>query len=414
MKYIVDTNILLHKPQVIELYDVVIPSHVSREIEKLEREKASDRILQWQIRELKRYIDKNDNVFIDIKDYKFTLDSDLDENYVDNILLQIAHDKGYGIITNDRLLRIKCRQFNIPCINVDDAEFVEHKGFKEVYMTNEELQNLYQNLHDNPYDLLINEYLIIYDDLDISKLTPIEILKWNGKSMVSLPRNKKGEIDLSFKTLQFDRFIPKDAYQAIAVDSILSNRITQIRGRAGSGKSKIALETAWHLIEREGKRDGYERLVIFVNPTPSRDAQELGFYKGDKLEKLMQSSVGAMLKSKFGDVIEIERQIALGKLDILPFVDIRGYETGEKKTILWILEAQNLTSDLMKLGLQRVSENTKVIIDGDYTAQVDKDAYAVNNGMRRVSEVFRGEDIYGEVELQHIYRSRIASIADKM
>lgn len=44
----------------------------------------------------------------------------------------------------------------------------------------------------------------------------------------------------------------------------------------------------------------------------------------------------------------------------------------------------------MKLGLQRISDNTKVIVDGDYFAQVDKDVYSSNNGMRRMSEVFRG------------------------
>ena len=37
-----------------------------------------------------------------------------------------------------------------------------------------------------------------------------------------------------------------------------------------------------------------------------------------------------------------------------------------------------------------------------------------NNGMRRMSEVFRGQDFYGEVELQNIFRSRIAIIAEQM
>ena len=37
-----------------------------------------------------------------------------------------------------------------------------------------------------------------------------------------------------------------------------------------------------------------------------------------------------------------------------------------------------------------------------------------NNGMRRMSEVFRGQDFYGEIELQHIFRSKIAEIADMM
>ena len=32
--------------------------------------------------------------------------------------------------------------------------------------------------------------------------------------------------------------------------------------------------------------------------------------------------------------------------------------------------------------------------------------------MVRVSEVFRGTDVYGEIELKNVYRSRIANIAE--
>lgn len=413
-KYLVDTNLLLNKPEVLEQYNIVIPSHVLREIEHLELTRKNDRTLQFQIRRFKRILDMNPHFHVDLKDYKFNLRDDWDGQYVDNILVQIVVEEGYGIITGDKLLKDKCRLYNVEVVELDEDNFVEHKGFREVFMTQEELKGVYLNLGINTYDLLVNEYLVIYDELIEHELRVLDIFKWSGQELISLPKNKRGQIDLSFKSFQFGSFSPRDAQQMIAVDSIFSNQITQIRGRAGSGKSKIALESAWHLIEREGRKDGFEKLVIFVNPTPSRDAQELGFYKGDRLTKLMQSSVGTMLKSKFGDEIEIEKQMLQGRLDILPFVDIRGYETGEKKTILWILEAQNLTSDLMKLGLQRVSENTKVVIDGDFHAQVDKDAYASSNGMKRVSEVFRGEDVYGEVELQNIYRSKIADIADKM
>lgn len=413
MKYIVDTNALLSNVEVLDEYDVIIPSHVNREIEHLELTRKQDRMLQWQIRRFKRKCDENNNEFINIKDYSFSLDDDLNPQYTDNILLQIAYDEGYGIITNDRLLRMKCKQFGIKSINPNDSAFVEHKGFKEDFMIEDELREFYQELHINKYNMLVNEYLVIYNDANTKELEILDIFKWNGQYMEQLP-NRKGKVNLNFKSNQFGAFVPRDAQQIMAVDSIFNNQITQIRGRAGSGKSMIALEASWHLIEREGKANGYERLVVFVNPTPTRDSQELGFYKGDKLEKLLQSSVGIMLKSKFGDEIEIHKQIANGKLDILPFVDLRGYETGERKTIVWILEAQNLTKDLMKLGLQRISENTKVIIDGDFWAQVDKDAYATDNGMKRVSEVFRGESVYGEIELQNIYRSKIAEIADKL
>ena len=69
----------------------------------------------------------------------------------------------------------------------------------------------------------------------------------------------------------------------------------------------------------------------------------------------------------------------------------------------------------MKLALQRIGEDSICIIDGDEKTQVDDIAFAgANNGMRRASKVYRGEDIYGEVELQQIHRSRIARIAEKM
>jgi PhoH-like ATPase len=405
MKHIVDTNVLLKKPEIVKEYDCVIPSHVLREIEHLERTRKSDRTLQFEIRRLKRILDADEtHVYIDLKDYKFTLDESLDAQYVDNILLQVAIDNGYGMISNDRLMKEKCKLYNIALVNIDEDHFVEHKGFKEVSMLEDELKAVYMNLGVNQFDLITNEYVIINDDVTGDLL---DILKWNGQHLISL-RDNKGRLGAGFKTFQFDKFTPRDEQQIMAVDSIFSNQITSIRGRAGSGKSLIALNTAWHLVEKQGYK-----LVIFVNPVPSLNAQELGFYKGDKLEKLLQSSVGTMLKAKFGDEVEILRQIQDGTLDILPFVDLRGFDTGDK-TVAWILEAQNLTAELLKLGLQRIGEGSKVIVDGDYHQQVDKDVYISDNGMKRMSEVFRGTELYGEVELQNVHRSRIAELADNM
>lgn len=181
----------------------------------------------------------------------------------------------------------------------------------------------------------------------------------------------------------------------------------------------IALSTAWNYVEKKDYR-----LLIFANTPKAKDSTELGYNKGSFLEKIEQSSLGAMLKSKFGGWDEVLRQIAFGNLTILPFSDLRGYDTtfGEsdqngviaENTITLISEAQNLTSNLLKMGLQRIGENTKVIIDGDYHQQIDLDVYAIDNGMIRASEVFRGNDLYGEVELQNVYRSRVAEIAELM
>ena len=82
---------------------------------------------------------------------------------------------------------------------------------------------------------------------------------------------------------------------------------------------------------------------------------------------------------------------------------------------IYISEAQNMDINLMKLSLQRVGEDSICIIDGDEKTQVDDIAFAgVNNGMRRASEIFRGQDLYGEIELKVIHRSKIAAIAEAM
>lgn len=95
--------------------------------------------------------------------------------------------------------------------------------------------------------------------------------------------------------------------------------------------------------------------------------------------------------------------------------DVRGYDTSGMKVGVYVTEGQNLSLELLRLALQRVGEDSIVIIDGDNETQIDLPEYTgANNGMRRMSEVFRGEDFYGEVKLMNSYRSRIASIAQKM
>ena len=82
---------------------------------------------------------------------------------------------------------------------------------------------------------------------------------------------------------------------------------------------------------------------------------------------------------------------------------------------IYITEAQNMDIGLMKLALQRIGEDSICILDGDYQTQLDLDAFAGdNNGMKRVSKVFRNHDIYGEVTLKNIHRSKLAMIAEAM
>lgn len=407
-KWVVDTNVLLHNAESIEGYDIVLLSHVLIELDNHKSSHRGD--LAYSARKATRYIKNNRDKFtFDLNEYD---GSELGEGYTnqyqdDNILLACVTEntskERYGLITGDVLLQLKAESLGIEAIDPEENIEIEsdYKGYKEVEMTEDELKHVYENLDLNQWDLLENEYLLVADCF-VDEI--IDGFRWDGSALHKI--HSKG-----FRTQQFGQFKPKDFYQKATVDSILNNTVTMITGKAGSGKSKIAIETAWHLIER-GK---FDRLVVFTNPVKTRNAEALGFYKGTRTEKLLDSQIGIMLSSKFGDKYALESEIVQGRLELLPFSDIRGYETtGEKKTIVLIAEAQNTNIDLMKLGLERIGDNTKVIIDGDPNTQVDMDTYRVANGMTRASEVFRGNELYGEVELKHIYRSPVAELASKM
>jgi predicted ribonuclease YlaK len=136
-------------------------------------------------------------------------------------------------------------------------------------------------------------------------------------------------------------------------------------------------------------------------------------YPGTKDDKLLDSQIGNMLSAKLGGKEGVLRMMEEDKLVLLPFSDIRGYDTSGMNAGIYITEAQNLDRTLIKLALQRIGEDCICIIDGDAKTQVDSLAYSGNNnGMRRMSKIFRGSDIYGEVTLNNIHRSKIAELAE--
>jgi len=121
------------------------------------------------------------------------------------------------------------------------------------------------------------------------------------------------------------------------------------------------------------------------------------------------------LIGRLGDIVIVEELIKKGKLMLLPLSDIRGLDTSGMRAGIYITEAQNMDISLMKLALQRVGEDSIMIIDGDCNAQVDDAAFEGDkNGMKRLSQVFRGFNLYGEVELRQIHRSQIAERAERM
>lgn len=285
---------------------------------------------------------------------------------------------------------------------LDHVKTDDYSGYLEKIMSEEEMAYFYEHMNENIYDLLTNQYLIIQN----SNGELVDKYRWTGHDYAAVKYN-------ILKSNYFGTIKPfnNDVLQQCALNSFANNQITMIKGPAGTGKSYLAMGYLFHLLEKHK----IDKIIVFCNTIATKNSAKLGYYPGSRDEKLLDSQIGNMLGSKLGGIIAVEQLIQENKLILLPLSDIRGYDTTGMNAGIYLTEAQNLDISLMKLALQRIGEDSICIIDGDYNAQVDLSQYAgANNGMRRMSEVFRGQDFYGEIELKNIYRSRIAQTAEAM
>ena len=131
------------------------------------------------------------------------------------------------------------------------------------------------------------------------------------------------------------RPIKGDIYQMLLADSLANNKITMVKGPAGSGKTYLSLCYLLHLLENHK----IYKIIVFCNTVATKDSAKLGFYPGTRDEKLLDSQIGNLLASKFGGKIEVERMIQEEKLVLLPLSDIRGYDTSGMRAGVYISEA---------------------------------------------------------------------------
>ena len=398
-----DTNAL------IDLYDKIFDeefyvSRISlRELENIKNSKNKDEETKYRARKLSKRFQEQSYMYHTVCT-EFDNDPHLGND--DKIIkaVKFLQDEGIDVVfmTNDaccyNLAKAEGLKVRSTGAESDDESYL---GFRELNLTEEELSEFYSckdaymcKIHP---EILQNEYFFIKTKDEV-----VDIYRRVGNEA-------KRVLYPVFNSEFFGDVKPKDVYQRIAMDSMMNNQITIVRGPAGSGKSWLCMSYLFSLLEK-GKID---KIIIFCNTVAVKNAAKLGFYPGDKNEKLLDSQVGNFLSSKLGSRIMVEKMIQEEKLVLMPVADARGYDTTGMNAGVYIQEAQNLDRELMKLLLQRLGEDTICLIDGDDTAQVDLDAYAgMNNGIKRAVEVFKGQDFFGTVQLQKVRRSRIAEVAD--
>lgn len=383
-----------------------------KELENIKTSQNKDAELKYKARKLLHMLDEKQDfyeviLYSPIVHDAFISNFDLprtDDSKIIAAASELNAQSEVIFYTADIACRMLAASVGLKVKSVQETE-KEYTGFYEIVLTDEAMADFYSNKLpscENFYELLENQYLIIKNS--------------EGK-IVDKYKYKSGKLEkvkfLSYNSTMFGKIAPKngDAYQQLVLDSLENNQITMIRGAAGTGKSYLSFGYMFNKLEK-GEID---KIIVFCNTVATLGSAKLGYYPGSKDEKLLDSQIGNLLVSKLGSRLIVEELIAKEKIVLLPMSDIRGYDTTGMRAAVYITEAQNLDVELMRLALQRIGEDSFCILDGDSDAQVDSSLYAGNNnGMRRVSEVFKGSDVYGEVTLQNIYRSKIAEIAQRM
>lgn len=201
------------------------------------------------------------------------------------------------------------------------------------------------------YDLLKSRFPLFPNDVDYA----IRIIS-RDKS-VNLKKIFKDEVYVSSKKKVIT---PKTINQKEYIDAIRKFDIVFGIGPAGTGKTYLAMAMAISALQKKQ----INRVVL---ARPAVEAGEhLGFLPGDLYEKV--NPYLRPLYDALHDMMDFDhasRLIQQGVIEVAPLAFMRGRTLNDSFVILD--EAQNATSEQMKMFLTRLGFSSKAVITGDVT-----------------------------------------------
>jgi len=243
-------------------------------------------------------------------------------------------------------------------------------GLLVIGAPDEERARLAEVLLNDLYDLLSQGYPLHLEDVDqATKLaaqgTPIKEIFG----------------DTVFVSARHRIVTPKGLGQKRYIKAIREADIVFGVGPAGTGKTYLAMAMAVaHLVERKVKR------IVLTRPAVEA-GERLGFLPGDIAEKV--NPYLRPLHDALFDMVDYEKATAFmerGTVEVAPLAFMRGRTLNDAFIILD--EAQNTTTEQMKMFLTRLGYGSKAVITGDVT-QVDLPSGRAS-GLLEVQKVLKG------------------------
>jgi phosphate starvation-inducible PhoH-like protein len=174
---------------------------------------------------------------------------------------------------------------------------------------------------------------------------------------------------------------PRNVRQQEYLQAILDVDVVFAIGPAGTGKTYLAVAmAAAALLEKRAKR------IVLCRPAVEA-GEKLGFLPGDLAEKV--NPYLRPLYDALYDILGYEkvgRMLERNIIEVAPLAFMRGRTLNDAFVILD--EAQNTTSEQMKMFLTRIGFGSKAVVTGDVT-QIDLPAGKVS-GLKEADRVLNG------------------------
>mgnify|MGYP001814791182 FL=1 len=214
--------------------------------------------------------------------------------------------------------------------------------------------DLAENTLNQLYGLLKEGYPVFENDVDYA----IRVLTRDHKA-----RLRDIFLDTVYVTSKKRSITPKSRAQKAYIDAIRSFDIVFGVGPAGTGKTYLAMAMAVAALSK-----GIVNRIILTRPAVEA-GEALGFLPGDLTEKV--DPYLRPLYDALHDMMRFEKVSSLlqrGIIEVAPIAFMRGRTLNDSFIILD--EAQNTTSEQMKMFLTRIGFSSKAVITGDIT-QID-------------------------------------------
>lgn len=438
--FVIDTNVFLTDSNSISNFgesDVVIPLKVLDEIDNHKKRQDSVGVhARGIIRKLDELRcrgnlfegvtttsdDKEPSGKIFVKKYDpFVLPDDLIIENPDNQIIATAltvkkenKKSRVVLVSRDINMRVKCDSLGIECEDYSNDQVVEN------------IDTLYAGVCDHLVDDQVIDNLYkdedVYVDSEEVNLHPnqfVMMISNSNEKKTALAKFKNHETPLK-KIDSFKKSVwgirPKNKEQNFALDLLMDPDVflVSIIGKAGSGKTLLALAAGLQQCFGETANDTKYRRVIVTKPVEPV-GKDIGFLPGTMEEKMLPwlAPIQDNLKNLMGnDKLTLDMYMDEGKIEVEAMTYIRGRSIANAYVI--IDEAQNMTKHEIKTVLTRVGEGTKIILTGDIE-QIDN-VYLdeTSNGLTYVIEKFKEQSISGHITLVKGERSKVATLSSKL